>query len=69
MRCLLAQIDLLEEQENAVKTAIEVVMAEIPLYITTSDGIGLVTGAALLAEIGDVHRFETLEKRVAFAGI
>lgn len=69
MRCLLSQIDLLEQQVADVKTAIEQVMAELPQYITTIDGIGLVTGAALLAEIGDVQRFETLEKLVAFAGI
>jgi len=69
MRCLLAQIDLLEQQVADVEAAIEQVMAEIPQYITTIDGIGPVTGAALVAEIGDVQRFDTLEKLVTFAGI
>ena len=69
MRCLLAQIDLLEEQEKNVVQALEALMQTIPQHITTIPGIGLATGAAILAEIGDVHRFENEDKLVAFAGI
>ena len=39
-------------------------------HITSITGTGAVTGASILAEIGDVHRFPTrLEKLVAYAGI
>lgn len=69
MRCLLAQIELLEEQEADVEKALEKLMDLIPQHITSIPGVGLVTGAAILAEIGDVHRFESEEKLVAFAGI
>ena len=69
MRCLLAQIELLEEQEKNVVQALEALMQTIPQHITTIPGIGLATGAAILAEIGDVHRFENEDKLVAFAGI
>lgn len=69
MRCLLAQLDLLDEQQGEVSHAIEALMQSIPQYITTIPGIGLPTGAAILAEIGDVHRFGSVDKLVAFAGI
>jgi transposase len=69
LRCLLAQIDLLEEQQNEVEKAQETLMRSIPQYIRTIPGIGLSTGAAILSEIGDVSRFERVEKLIAYAGI
>ena len=69
MRCLLTQIDLLEEQQLEVEQAQETLMESIPQYLTTIPGIALPTGAAILAEIGDVSRFESEEKLVAYAGI
>lgn len=69
MGCLLAQINLLEEQRSRVDQAIAELMQQIPQHITSIPGIGPVTGAAILAEIGDIHRFETLDKLVAYAGI
>jgi transposase len=69
MRCLLEQIDLLEQQRTQVDEELEALMAQIPQHITSIPGIGLVTGAAILAEIGDVNRFESAEKLVAYAGI
>ena len=38
-------------------------------HITSILGVGPVTGAAILAEIGDVHRFFSPEKLVAYVGI
>lgn len=69
VRCLLAQIDLLQSQRAEVDEAIQGLMDQIPQHITTIPGIGPVTGAALLAEIGDVERFPGPEKLVAYAGI
>ena len=69
MRCLLAQLDLLDEQRHQVDHTIAELMQQIPQYITSIPGIGPVTGAAILAEIGDIHRFETVDKLVAYAGI
>lgn len=69
MQCLLAQMRLLEQQESCLDEAITAVMADLPQYITTIPGVGPVTGAALLAEIGDVTRFATLQALVAYAGI
>jgi transposase len=69
MRCLLEQIELLEEQRDQVDAALAALMAQIPQHITSIPGIGLATGAAILAEIRDVSRFESVEKLVAYAGI
>jgi transposase len=69
MQCLLQQIDLLQEQVAQLDTALAELMDQIPQYITSIPGIGPVTGAAILGEIGDVHRFDSVEKLVAYAGI
>jgi transposase len=69
MRCLLEQIEPLERQRTQVDEELEALMAQIPQHITSIPGIGLATGAAILAEIGDVNRFESAEKLVAYAGI
>ncbi len=69
VRCLLAQIDLLEEQRDQVDAALAQLMAQVPQQLTSIPGVGPTTGAALLAEIGDIQRFEAPEKLVAYAGI
>jgi len=58
-----------EDQQEEVENAQAELMEQIPQYITTIPGIGLPTGAAILSEIGDIHRFETEAKLVAYAGI
>jgi transposase len=69
MKCLLDQIGLLEEQRSQLDLATAERMQQIPQHITSIPGIGLATGAAILAEIGDIQRFDTLDKLVAYAGI
>jgi len=69
VRCLLAQIDLLEEQRAQVDGALAQLMDQIPQHLTSIPGVGPTTGAALLAELGDVQRFDAPEKLVAYAGI
>jgi transposase len=69
MRCLLAQLDLLDTQRTEIDLAIAVLMQQIPQHITSIPGVGPVTGAAILSEIGDIQRFETLDKLVAYTGI
>lgn len=69
MRCLLQQIDLLQDQVAQLDATIATLMNQIPQYITSIPGVGPITGAAILAEIGDVNRFPSAEKLVAYAGI
>jgi transposase len=69
MRCLLQQVDLLQEQITQIDESLNDLMGRIPQHITSIPGIGLATGASILAEIGDVTRFDSAEKLVAYAGI
>lgn len=69
MRCLLQQLDLLEAQRQEIDLAIDNLMQLLPQHITSIPGIGLTTGAAILGEIGDIHRFDSPDKLVAYAGI
>ena len=69
--CLLQQLDLLEAQCQELDAALEALMAQLPQYrhLTSIPGLGLVTSAMLLAEIGDISRFASVEKLVAYSGI
>jgi len=69
MRCLLAQIELLEQQRDQIDAALAKLMSQIPQHITSIPGIGPSTGAAIVAEIGDINRFDSPDKLVAYAGI
>jgi transposase len=69
MQCLLEQIDLLQDQVAQLDDTLAELMGQIPQYMTSIPGIGPVTGAAILGEIGDIHRFDSVEKLVAYAGI
>lgn len=69
MQCLLAQLDLLLDQIADLDKAIEEIMDKTEQTITTIPGVGKVTGSAILAEIGDINRFENSKKLVAYAGI
>ncbi|MCC7160911.1 MAG: IS110 family transposase [Anaerolineae bacterium] len=67
--CLIAQIEFLQRQVEQVDLAIEALLTQLPQHLTTIVGIGPVTAATILGEIGDIHRFDTLEKLVGYTGI
>jgi len=69
LRCLLAQVEFLEVQVKAVEAALERLFSQVPQHLTSIKGIGAISAASIYAEIGDIHRFLTLESLVAYAGI
>jgi transposase len=66
----LRHITCLENLIVRVETAITQHMADIPQTLETIPGIGPVFAAGIIAEIGDLARFDYLEARVAsYAGL
>jgi len=66
---LLEQIKLIEGQIAELDAVITEKVSRISPVVTTIPGIGSVLGAVIVGEIGDIHRFDSAAKLVAFAGI
>ncbi len=69
LQLLIAQISFIEEQIYQLDTKIADLLKQINSPITTIPGVGAVIGATILSEIGDIKRFATPAKLVAFAGL
>lgn len=66
---LIEQINFIEKQLDELDKEISALLAQTNSVITTITGIGPTLGAAIIGEIGDITRFETPGKLVAFAGL
>lgn len=66
---VIEQIQLYNRQINYVEKQIKAIVENMQTKITSIPGIGLITGAVILAEIGDISRFPTPDKLQAFAGL
>ena len=66
---VIAQIELLDEQIARVEAEMTEVMRFNDSVIMTIPGIGYLNGGMILGEIGDIHRFSTPKKLLAFAGL
>lgn len=66
---IIDQISFLEEQLKFLEKEIEYLLNDINPVITTITGIGSVLGASIIAEIGDISRFEKASQLVAYAGL
>lgn len=65
----IAQIELLEQQIDELEAVISDTMKNLNSVIMTVPGIGAVDGAMILGEIGDIHRFSSPGKLLAYAGL
>jgi transposase len=59
----------LEIQVNQINDLLEHHITESKTTLLSIPGIGIQTGAVILAEIGDVNRFKTDDALLAFAGL
>jgi len=66
---LVEQLVFLENQIEELEEQISVLLHQINAVITTISGIGDTLGAIIISEIGDIHRFDSPSKLVAFAGL
>lgn len=69
LKLLIEQICFIEQQVSDVEEQISVLLEKINSPITTIPGIGNVIAATILGEIGDIHRFSSGAKLVAYAGL
>lgn len=69
LKALIQQMNFIESQVKDTEQEINKIMSAIESPITTIPGIGNVTGATILGEIGDINKFDSPRKLVAYAGI
>lgn len=69
IKYLIKQIDLLDEQVSSIDSEIKNIMDNLNTKILTIPGIGYTLGAMILSEIGDISRFSSPTKLLAYAGL
>ena len=69
LKLLLEQLEFLEKQVKIVEEQIKKLLHQIPQKLTTIPGIGEVLAGVILGEIGDISRFSSKKKLVAYAGL
>jgi transposase len=65
----IAQIELLDSQLDQIEAEMTEIIKFTDSVIMTIPGIGYINGGMILGEIGDIHRFSTPCKLLAFAGL
>jgi len=65
----IAQIELLDSQLNQVEAEMTEIMKFNDSVIMTIPGIGYINGGMILGEIGNIHRFSSPGKLLAYAGL
>lgn len=63
------QIELLDSQLKRVEAEMTEIMKFNDSVIMTIPGIGYINGGMILGEIGDIHRFSSPNKLLAYAGL
>lgn len=65
----LEQIDSLSKQADSIEKRIASLFKEFDSQLTSIPGVGVVLAATILSEIGDVSRFPSADKLLAYAGL
>lgn len=63
------QIELLEQQIDEIEKVINATMRDLDSVIMSIPGIGAIDGAMILGEIGNINRFSSPCKLLAYAGL
>lgn len=70
LKQLISQIDFTEKQIEQIDIELENLLTNTGCsVITTITGISSTLGSVIVGEIGDIHRFESAPKLVAYAGL
>ncbi|MCD6160416.1 MAG: IS110 family transposase [Kosmotoga sp.] len=62
-------INTYEKQIKSIKSEISKLIKRIPNTLTTVNGIGDITAAGIIAEIGDINRFKNASSLASYAGL
>lgn len=65
----LEQILSLTEQAAAIEKQIASLLKKFDTQLTSIPGVGIVLAATILSEIGDISRFSSADKLLAYAGL
>ena len=69
LRHTIRLIHELDDEINEIESEIQAIMDEMHSPITTIPGIGTRIGAMILAEAGDLSRFDSSDKQLTYAGL
>ncbi|MDP2767010.1 MAG: IS110 family transposase [Candidatus Methanoperedens sp.] len=69
IKTLITELELYDEQIQSVEIRIDQMMKLISSKIMSIPGIGDILGPIILGEIGNVDRFSSVKKLIAFAGL
>ena len=69
LQLMMEHIEFMERQVDEIEMQIEAIYSRCECYLDTIIGVGVVSGAVIFSEIGNIENFETPKKLVAFAGI
>ena len=69
IKTLISQLELLTQNKLRLERKIESVMRKVDTKLTTIPGISNVLAAVIIGEIGDINRFSSYRKLVAYAGL
>lgn len=69
LKLLLQQVGFLKEQLEELTKEIETLLATVEQQLTTIPGIGSITAATIIGELGDLTRFPNVASVIAYAGL
>ncbi|MFZ3169030.1 MAG: IS110 family transposase, partial [Candidatus Methanoperedens sp.] len=69
IKTLITQLELYDGQIQSIDTKIDQMMKRIDSKIMSIPGIGVTLGPMILGEVGNIDRFSSAKKLVAFAGL
>ena len=69
IRILITQIETIDKQIEVLNEKIKPLMEQINSPIVSIPGIGINLAAMIIAEIGDINRFDSADKLVKYAGL
>lgn len=69
LRMMIEHIDFCKSQLCEIDRQIEEIYMRCNCFLHTINGIGVISAATILSEIGNINNFESVKKLVAFAGL